>query len=253
MNCIAGSAIVYEGPSAFDGQPIVAIVTNIIRPSKNDKTGRMAQLYILCADLSPIQAIKTGRDSSICGTCGLRGCGGKQRGCYVNVPNAPQQIYRAYRAGHYARVAPEDVALDLRARGKNLRLGAYGDPAAIPEFVLRYLTNIIPGHTGYTHAWQRFPNLQPYLMASVDSAAEASAAQALGWRTFRTRADEQPIGAREIACPASAEAGKLTDCDHCRLCNGTTTNDRRANITIVVHGNPVVVVHALKFVRNIAA
>lgn len=248
-----GSAVVYHGPSMIDGAPIVAIVTNIVRASHNPKTGPMSQLYILRADVDPIVAIQSGADVSICGRCGHRGNKGKARSCYVSVLHAPASIYRAFRRGSYATMAPELVALQLRARGRNLRLGAYGDPAALPEYVLRYLTNVIPGHTGYTHSWRSFPQLAPYLMASVDSAAEAAYAQSLGWRYFRTRAPEQPLRKGEIACPAAEESGKRSACDRCRLCNGATAGDRRANIAIVVHGNPVVVVHALNFIRSNAA
>ena len=47
------SLIVYYGPSRYDGRDIVAI---LMPSSKNSKTGNMAQLYIMAADIAPIEA-----------------------------------------------------------------------------------------------------------------------------------------------------------------------------------------------------
>ena len=63
-------AILYEGPSLIDGQPIVAIATY---SDKNTKTGLMVQTYILCQNIDPRDANKTGADFSICGKCPLKG------------------------------------------------------------------------------------------------------------------------------------------------------------------------------------
>lgn len=96
--------VFYQGPSLFDGRPIVAIATI---KSKNAKTGPMIQTWILRSRISPIRAISNGGDESICGTCPKRGhmAGGMQRGreCYVRVDHAPLAIYRAYRRGRYPR------------------------------------------------------------------------------------------------------------------------------------------------------
>jgi hypothetical protein len=74
------------------------------------------------------------------------------------------------------------------------------------------------------------------LMASADSAQDQQDATAQGWRTFRVRTADDTLEQREIACPASDEAGKRTSCDSCGLCDGARTEDRRANIAIIVHG-----------------
>ena len=52
-------AILYEGPSLIDGQPIVAIATY---SDKNTKTGLMVQTYILCQNIDPRDANKNGQD-----------------------------------------------------------------------------------------------------------------------------------------------------------------------------------------------
>jgi hypothetical protein len=130
---------------------------------------------------------------------------------------------------------PADVATHLVSRGMGIRIGAYGDGAALPIEVLEALTHGIY-HTGYTHAWRTRGDLAPLLMASADSAQDQVDASTAGWRTFRVRTATEALAPKEIACPASEEAGKRTSCDSCGLCNGARTDDRRANIAIIVHG-----------------
>ena len=52
------------------------------KASRNPKTGPMVQLWILRADVHPMEAISTGTDSSICGGCKHRGANGRERSCY---------------------------------------------------------------------------------------------------------------------------------------------------------------------------
>lgn len=246
------SAVVWRGISMLDNKtPIVAIVTGLDGSCQNPKTGAMAQLWFMVESVDPVTAARTGLDGAVCGNCGLRGCGGKDRGCYVVLVNAPRAVWAAFHAGRYPDVAPELIALNLRESGLPLRLGAYGDPAAGPTWLLQSLTNVISGNTGYTHAWRNRPDLAPFVMASADSQRDVEHAHAMGFRTFRTRAAEQPLLPGEIACPASEEAGKRTSCEHCGLCDGSTgVSDVRRSIAIIAHGTPAV--HALKFIRSIA-
>jgi hypothetical protein len=234
---VPSSAVVWRGRSAFDHSPIVAIVTGLQTKSRNVKTGaNLAQLWILAEDISPLDAIRTGRDRSICGICRHRGDGtGKGRSCYVSVKNAPRAVWTAYSKGAYLSMRPADVATHLVSRGMGIRIGAYGDGAALPIEVLEALTHGIY-HTGYTHAWRTRGDLAPLLMASADSAQDQVDASTAGWRTFRVRTATEALAPKEIACPASEEAGKRTSCDSCGLCNGARTDDRRANIAIIVHG-----------------
>ena len=63
------SHVVWRGPSAFNGEPIMAIaVTN----STNSKTGPMINVHIVRSDMSPVEAMRTGADDAICWTCPLR-------------------------------------------------------------------------------------------------------------------------------------------------------------------------------------
>ena len=234
---IPSSAVVWRGRSLFDGAPLVAVVTGLRGDSANAKTGAgLAQLWILREDLSPLAAIATGADRSICWGCKHRGDGtGRKRSCYVSVKNAPRAVWQAYRTGRYQTMRPVDVATHLASVGMGIRIGAYGDGAAIPVSVIADLTSATR-HTGYTHAWRNRADLAPFLMASCDTPAEQEQASSEGWRTFRVRTSAQDLAPREISCPASDEAGKRTTCSSCGLCNGATATDARKDIAIVVHG-----------------
>ena len=73
-------------------------------------------------------------------------------------------------------------------------------------------------------------------MASVDTPKESFDAWADGWRTFRVRAADTWLAAREFMCPASEEAGKRLTCSTCMACSGGI-DSKRASVTIVVHGS----------------
>lgn len=243
-----GSAIVYRGPSPFIDAPIVAIVTGLSRPTANPKTGHMAQLWILRADVDPISAVNDRSDYAICGDCALRGAGGlRARPCYVTVKNAPLVVYKAFKAGHYPDVSPEEVNAILRRKHLPIRLGAYGEPVCLPLWALADLTAGVRW-TGYTHQWRAFPQYAPYLMASCDTWESARVAREIGWRVFRSRAADEPLHSTEIACPASAEMDHRSTCARCNLCDGKHSDtDARKHIAIVAHGPGAA--HFLEFRR----
>ena len=74
-------AVIYHGPSAIDGGPIVVIATGLTVGSANSKTGAMIQTHIMRADVDPLTALRTGADVSVCGGCMHRpqGPNGTQR------------------------------------------------------------------------------------------------------------------------------------------------------------------------------
>ena len=122
------------------------------------------------------------------------------------------------------------------ARGGVIRLGSYGDPAAVPLELWRALVSRSSGHTGYTHQWRNCdPGFSDLVMASADSPAERILARARGYRVFRVRTESEPVEEREVVCPASAEAGKKTVCALCRACGGTSSK-ARADVVIAAHG-----------------
>lgn len=222
--------ILYRGPSVIDAQPIVAIATGYgARKSTNSKTGPMIQVWILHADMSPISAIMSGKDHSICGSCKHRGPLGK-RSCYVNVGKAPTNVWKKFHKGGYQECQ------DLRAFGAGnvIRIGAYGDPGAVPSEVWQNLLANSTGWTGYTHLWQSRPDLKSICMASVDSLKEQSQAVKAGWRTFRTT-DRMLMRPTEFFCPASEEMGKKTTCVKCQLCNGISSATSKS-VVIMLHG-----------------
>jgi hypothetical protein len=225
--------VFYDGPSALDGAPIIGVA--VLR-SKNVKTGDMVQTFILRADQSPLAAIDSGADASICGDCVHRGNDTRARTCYVDVAKSVQSVYAAWTRGAYPLMSPAQGARMLADRA--VRLGAYGDPAAIPARHWRALLRFASGRTGYTHQWRQAhaQQLRGFVMASADSASERDTARAMGWRTFRVRGADETLGAREIVCPASAEAGARRQCITCHACDGAARGPAQASVAIIVHG-----------------
>jgi hypothetical protein len=228
--------VFYDGPSLIDGAPIIGIA---VLHSENGKTGDMVQTFILRADQSPLAAIDSGDDSSICGDCVHR-MGPwlempKPRTCYVDVGKSVMSVFGAWTRGAYPLVSPAEGARMLQ--GRAVRMGAYGDPAAIPSRHWRSLLRFAMGRTGYSHQWRRrfAQGLRSLVMASADTASERDLARAMGWRTFRVRSADEDLGEREIVCPASDEGGKTRQCISCQACDGA---DRpgKASVAIIVHG-----------------
>ena len=119
-----------------------------------------------------------------------------------------------------------------------IRLGAYGEPIAVPLSTWYPFLRMSAGHTGYSHAW-RYCNQRwrRYIMASVHSVSEAHEAHSAGWRTFRTRTAHEPTSPFEILCPASSEGGARTTCAKCGACNGNNGQSvTRKSVVISAHG-----------------
>jgi hypothetical protein len=237
------SAVLWQGSSLLTGAPIVAVITGLGRPSKNAKTGAMAQVFILRSDIDPVTAVRFGYDDAICGYCKHRGtplAAGfgrvtySGRSCYVTVVQSPNAVYKAFKRGSYPVLSPAEIAPLLADRP--VRLGAYGDPAAVPANVWTDLIKFAPKHSGYTHQW-REPSAavyRPFLMASVDSPAEFSDARSAEWRTFRVRTQTEDLTPLEVSCPASEESGHRTTCGACGLCSGADKGAK--SIAILAHG-----------------
>ena len=227
--------VFYDGPSLIDGAPIIGIA---VLESSNVKTGNMVQTYILRADMAPLAAIASGDDGSICGDCAHRGDKQTKRArtCYVDVAKSVQSVFAAWVRGAYPQMAPSDGARIVANRV--VRIGSYGDPAAIPARHWRALIRRAAGHTGYPHQWRQWfaRGLRAIVMASADSASDRDMARAMGWRTFRVRTADEPLAAREIVCPASPEGGDRRQCITCQACDGAPRGATQASVAIIVHG-----------------
>lgn len=265
--------ILFEGASLIDGSPIVAIATV---SSRNKKTGRMLQTWILRSDIDPITANRTGADYSICGKCPLKGTANHEktsgtadaRGCYVQIGQAPASVYRTYKAGKYPRAIlyggllfnpslfdsegmPMVSGAPCIGKGEIVRLGAYGDPAAVPSDIWDMLTKFAKGWTGYTHQ-SGFVASAPInkCMVSADTATDAEQAWGKGYRTFRIVSNtSEVVKDKEVICPATPEGGLKATCADCRLCMGSSKTGK--SVAVIAHGSGKK--HAIALNQSLAA
>ena len=230
------SVEIWRGASRIDGAPIMCIISGLIS-SLNRKTGAMIQSYITRRDLDPMAALKSGADRSICGGCIHRpgrftGDGYSDRSCYVNVGQGPLSVWRAWNRGNVPAVSLD--AVPGLVAGRMVRLGTYGDPAAVPLDVWDAYTANSKGWTGYTHQARnrKLRDVLKYCQVSADTPEDAAAARRAGLGSFRVlRAGENPLDFETI-CPASEEAGRVATCETCGICRGVDG----ANVAIAAHG-----------------
>lgn len=229
--------VLYEGESMIDGNPIVCIANRIAgRSSQNEKTGSMVQTFIIRSDVRPLEALKSGADYSVCGSCLARPA--NEGFCYVNVGRSVESVFGAYKRNRYARphVDYDPAILSDLFDGSIFRLGSYGDPAAVPFDVWNVATSKAKARNGYTHQWRNRPEFAALCMASCDTESDHIEAKAMGFRTFRIRLATDSLAPKEIACPASAESGHKTQCADCRACGGLSAK-AKADVAIVAHGS----------------
>ena len=224
------STILYQGPSVIDGKPIVAIA---MFSKANTKTGSVVQTYILVDGITPLEASKNGADVSICGDCKFRGetntdpkrKQAKNRDCYVNLGQGPTIVYKSYLKGNYTKGDPRAMG-----RGRFVRVGTYGDPAAVPENIWNELLSEAETWTAYTHRTNWRPDIA---MQSADNHNQATIQWKQGNRTFRVLATLDELDKKnEALCPASKEAGRRVQCTACKLCKGSSL---AKSIAIVKH------------------
>jgi len=230
------SGIIYNGPSLLDDKPIVAIATY---SDRNTKTGKVLQTYIIRADISPLEASKSGEDFSICGDCKFRGTPttdpvrkqAVKRDCYVNLGQGPTIVFKSYMRGVYPAADNVGDRVDL-GTGRVVRIGTYGDPAAVPSWIWDQLIRHSESHLAYSHQSGFRPDIA---MQSADTEAQAVAHWNNGARTFRVITDiGDLVKGKEILCPASKEAGRRVQCNACKLCGGTSIKASKS-IAIVQH------------------
>lgn len=217
--------VLWEGKSLLTGDNIAAIAT---LATTNAKTGNMVQTWIIRTDINPQDASKHSLDDAVCGNCPHRhSLGG---GCYVTLFQAPRAVYNAYKKGNYPQYDAVKHAQFLQ--GRSIRLGAYGDPAAVPFDVWAELVALGKNHTGYTHqlGHKGFDNrIGSICMISADTENQAKHAQKLGFKTFRVKTENMENLDNELECLSQTHGISCLDCG---LCSG-----ENANITVNVHGH----------------
>ena len=221
------SAIIYRGSSLSDDKPIFVVATS---GSKNDKTGNMLQTWILRADVEPHIAVKNDDDYTICGTCPHKG----GRGCYVTVFQAPLSVFRAAERGSYPDVSGDDAAIAAIGENRKVRVGAYGDPAAVPFEVWEALLSRAVSNTGYTHqAHNKFfdDRLANICMISAETPKQAQKYHARGWRTFRATSDTSALLPGEEICASDAYGAT---CEACGKCDGAAKPGKSQ--VVKIHG-----------------
>ena len=238
--------VIYRGPSMLDGAPIVALASV---GSSNVKTGSMVQTWIMRADLHPSEVSARGLDSSVCGNCPRRHSLGGD--CYVQIPHAPRATWQNWQAQGSPGAnwdQPRQVRqLRRDASAFGLRMGSYGDPAAVPWQVWQGLSDALQPTTsvGYTHQWRETwldgahaSWLRTHVMASVDSVEEAEIARSRGWRFFlaipaNLAAVYADTFATVVECPAT-----ISDrtCYECGACDGAARGARKASVFLAEHG-----------------
>lgn len=209
------------------GAPILVLASKADRPADaNGKTGDMWQFYIIRADMKPTDAIKLGLDAAVCGNCPHRSV--KNRTCYTygTTAVAANGMYRAHIAGKSKVFSPDMVA------GDTVRLGAYGDPCAVPLEVWQPILAASVGWTAYTHQWRDTdPAYAAICQASCDSLQDQADATALGWRTYTVA----PVGTTKVPGAVPCPSPRVK-CETCLKCSGTGSG-RKGNVWIEAHGS----------------
>ena len=248
--------IIYRGPSAYDGSPIVVVLhtgnagntkTTAKKFRRNVKRG-LSALWIMpdTGHARPVDWIRLGHDKGACGTCVPRSkASGGEGTCYTHgnvLGRGGSAIWKKLQGGGYRDISSL-TALEWAQLMpvRPVRSAAYGDAGALPVAVWgkveRAARMLGVSVRGYTHAWATgtVDHLRGTHMASCETAAQVQAAQAAGWRTFRARKASEPILASETGCPASAEGGHRTTCDVCTLCSGGM-RPTSPSVSIILHG-----------------
>lgn len=219
--------VIDRGNSPIDGKPYVAIMT---MESSNRKTGNMAQVWILRDDLNPVEAVNTGDDYSICGTCPHRKDSSGKRSCYVNVGQGPNSVWKTYKRGGYVSLW-SDKEIRKALKGRRIRWGSYGDPAIIDPRIVSFFNELAVGHTGYTHQWRESwaQVFNGIFQASCDGFNDFMIANDHGWKCFVVVSkNAAPMYAKQ--CPATVDNSEA-QCITCRLCDGA-----KKDIYVQAHG-----------------
>lgn len=178
-----------------------------------------------------------------CEGCTLRGTG-----CYAwsgSVRMGHTNLLRSAASGQDRSL---NHALENRHKSaRNVRLTGIGDIGRCGKEMADQIVERIEaeglGIVGYTHHWRENDVAEAWkgrLMASCETADDADAAVAAGWRATMIVGENTPrtfktaAGNRVSVCPAQLREGDI-DCNNCRLCDAS--RDLVPIIAFIVHGN----------------
>jgi len=205
---------------------IVVIAT---RASKNIKTGKSIQIWIMDARMHPTESRKGADAHNQCNGCEFA----SKQGCYVN-DNPLGAIWRAYKRGSYEYLHMGTREWHDFFSVPYVRFGAYGNPSHLPLEMIHSITSLARRITGYFHDWHQMPvdlakSYGRYFMASTNT-HNVEFAKNLGLRTFTV--SEKPL-VNDIECLADSKG--LT-CGECGLCDGNNRRSSLPSIWINPHG-----------------
>lgn len=234
-----GSLVLYKGISLLDNEtPIMVVMSGYTKDSQNEKTGPLVQLYILPIDILPRDAYTSG-SKSVCGDCRYNG----NNGCYVRWSHL-KGIWNSARS---QPVIPMKHAKEF-VKGLRVRVGAAGDPSAVPFSFWNDLLSSCENFTGYTHQWDKpeYQDLSSLFVASTDSKEETREANAKGWNTFEVIDNEKP-SKNSVLCLATDTTKSINglpfSCATCMMCNG---KGKGKNVYAQLHGATNTVAKARK-------
>ena len=262
----ARGLLVYRGPSTM---PELIAKTEVIGAvsfySSNLKVGDEYQTWHFRADSHPVEARRYGQgDASICGegknACAFKAKPGQKVGPCYPTGRTLSGIWGSIGRGNYPQV--EELAHEIGlpvsetlavvgSTPAGVRLGAYGDPVAMPASIAHHLTRAAKERQGFTHQWRNVSRSEwpRMVMASCELPEQVSQAAALGWRTYtayppeltRQEARRAIVNAAKgprliiAGCPGAAKDG-LVDCAGCPIqCGGVELN-KPWHVINAVHG-----------------
>ena len=208
-----------RGYILHETKKIVCIAT---LKTTNRKTGNMVQLWFLEKNVSPLDSVKFGSDAkTVCKGCVFA----SGNGCYVNVGQAPQQIWKAYHKGVYEFLPVKEYGKIFSHR--KVRFGAYGNPSLLPISIVKRISESSKGWTGYFHDWQdmkpeKARKYAQYLMVSTETEKSRRKAERMKLRYFHV-SPLQPKNTRECL----ADSKGLT-CEECLLCVGNAKSNQKS-------------------------
>tara|TARA_R110000803_G_scaffold191759_1_gene254455 strand:- start:682 stop:1392 length:711 start_codon:yes stop_codon:yes gene_type:complete len=176
-------------------------------------------------------------DGSNCMDCKFSGNQGSG-GCYTHKFNQYVgflSMLRSIKLDQLTPVTSDKVSEIIElSRDTYVRFGTYGEPSLMPLSIIKSMTESASSWTGYTHQHDKefAQGYKDYFMASTHTEEESDNRSADGWRSFI--ALDNGSDADAISCPASAEAGFVSNCAKCSLCSGAKGKGKK-NVKILLH------------------